>query len=43
MSHAVSFCADGQGFSNFTGAVEEKGLQESFQNTFPSKQDTSAL
>jgi hypothetical protein len=39
----VYFCADGQGFNSFTGPVEGKGLQESFQNKFPSKQDTSTL
>jgi hypothetical protein len=43
MSDTVSFSGDGQGFGNFTGAVEGKGLQDYFQNKLHLKQETSTL
>jgi hypothetical protein len=43
MGDTVSFSGDGQGFSNFTGAIEGKGLQENFQNKLPSKQEKFTL
>jgi hypothetical protein len=32
MVDTVFFSGDGQGFNNFTGAIEAKGLKENFQN-----------
>lgn len=43
MEDTVSSIGDGQGFNNFTDAIEGKGLQENFQNKLPSKQQKSTL
>ena len=43
MGDTVSFSGKGQDFSNFTGAIEGKGLQENLQNNLPSKQEKYTL
>jgi hypothetical protein len=43
MGDTVSFSGSGQVFSNFTGAIEGKGLKENFQNKLHSKEEMSTL